>query len=42
MGTRKDTQCLKLRALLAPSGITRYSTDKASVYQRYLPSEQHT
>ena len=42
MGTRKDTQFLKLRALLAPLGITRYYTDKASVYQRYLPSEQHT
>jgi insertion element IS1 protein InsB len=41
MGTRKDTQFLKLRALLAPSGITRYYTDKASVSQRYLPSEQH-
>jgi len=39
---RKDAMFLKLHALRAPFGITRYYTDKASVYQRYLPSEQHT
>ena len=33
---------LKLHALLAPCGITRYYTDKANVYLRYLSSEQHT
>ena len=33
---------LKLKALLAPFGITRYYTDKAGVYQRPLPPAQHT
>ena len=33
---------LQLRALLAPLGISRYYTDKAGVYQRHLPPEQHT
>jgi insertion element IS1 protein InsB len=42
VGTGKDAVFLKLQALLAPFGITRYYTDKASVYQRHLPSEQHT
>ena len=42
MGTRKDAVFLKLRALLAPFGITRYYTDKAGVYQRHLPPEQNT
>jgi insertion element IS1 protein InsB len=42
VGTRKDATFLKLRALLAPFGITRYYTDKAGVYQRQLPPEQHT
>jgi insertion element IS1 protein InsB len=42
VGTRTDAVFLKLQALLAPFGITRYYTDKASVYQRHLPSEQHT
>jgi insertion element IS1 protein InsB len=42
VGTRKDATFLKLRALLVPFGITRYYTDKASVYQRHLPPEQHT
>ena len=36
VGTRKDAVFLKLRALLAPFGITRYSTDKAEVSQRHL------
>jgi insertion element IS1 protein InsB len=42
VGTRKDTVFLKLKALLAPFGITRYYTDKAGVYQRHLPPAQHT
>ena len=42
MGTRKDAVFLKLKALLTPFGITHYYTDKASVYQRHLPPEQHT
>ena len=42
VGTRKDAEFLKLRALLAPLGMTRYYTDKASVYQRHLPPAQHT
>jgi insertion element IS1 protein InsB len=42
VGTRKDTVFLKLKALLASFGITRYYTDKAGVYQRHLPPEQHT
>ena len=42
VGSRKDATFLKLRALLVPFGITRYYTDKAGVYRRPLPSEQHT
>ena len=42
VGTRKDAVFLKLKALLAPFGIIRYYTDKAGVYQRHLPPEQHT
>ena len=42
VGTRKDATFLKLRALLAPFGITRYYTDKAGVYRRHLPPAQHT
>jgi insertion element IS1 protein InsB len=42
VGTRKDAVFLKLRALWAPCGLTRYYTDKAGVYQRHLPPEQHT
>ena len=42
VGPRKDAVFLKLKALLAPFGITRYYTDKAGVYQRHLPPEQHT
>jgi len=41
VGPRKDTVFLKLKALLAPFGITRYYTDKAGVYQRHLPPKQH-
>ena len=42
MGTRKDAVFLKLTTLLAPLGVTNYYTDKAGVYQRHLPPEQHT
>jgi insertion element IS1 protein InsB len=42
MGTRKDAVFLKLKALLAPSGITHYYTDQAGVYRRHLPPTQHT
>ena len=42
IGFRKDATFLKLQALLAPFGITRYCTDRASVYRRYLPPAQHT
>ena len=42
VGTRKDEVFLKLRALLASFGITRYYTDTAGVYQRHLPPAQHT
>ena len=42
VGTRKDAVFLKLKALLAPFGITRYYTDKAGVYRRHLPPAQHT
>jgi len=42
VGTRTDVVCLKLRAVLTPFRITRYYTDKASVYPRHLPPAQHT
>jgi insertion element IS1 protein InsB len=42
IGTRKDAVFLKLQALLAPFGITRYYTDKGGAYRRHLPPEQHT
>jgi insertion element IS1 protein InsB len=42
VGTRKDATFRELQALLAPFGITRCYTDKAGVYQRQLPPEQHT
>jgi len=42
VGTRKDAEFLKLRALLAPLGIEHYYTDKAGVYQRHPPPAQHT
>ena len=37
VGIRKDAEFLKLRALLAPSGITRYYTDKAGIYEGRRP-----
>jgi insertion element IS1 protein InsB len=42
VGTRKDAVFLKLKTLLAPLGITHYYTDKAGIYRRHLPPEQHT
>jgi len=42
VGPQKDTVFLKLKALLASFGITRYYTDRAGVSQRHLPPEQHT
>ena len=42
VGTRQEATFLKLKALLAPFGITRYYTDKAGVYRRHLPPAQHT
>src|SRR5215471_14518830 len=42
VGTRKDAEFRKLHALLAPLGVERYYTDKAGVYRRHLPAEQHT
>ncbi len=42
VGSRKAAVFLKLQALLAPFSITHYYTDKAGVYQRHLPSAQHT
>jgi insertion element IS1 protein InsB len=42
VGTQQDTVFLKLKALLAPFGVTRYYTDKAGVSQRHLPPAQHT
>ena len=41
VGSRKEVTFLKLHALLLPSGITRYYTDKAGVYRRHLSPEQH-
>jgi insertion element IS1 protein InsB len=41
VGTRKDTEFLKLRDLLTPFCLTHYYTDKAGVYQRHLPPVQH-
>jgi insertion element IS1 protein InsB len=37
IGARKDATFLKLKALLASFGITRFYTDKAGVYRRHLP-----
>ena len=42
VGTRKDSEFLKLYALLGPLGITRYYTDKAGVYRRHLLPAQPT
>src|SRR5499425_1825882 len=41
-GRRKDTVFLKLKALLEPFGITRYSTDGWGAYERHIEAEKHT
>ena len=41
-GRRQDTVFLKLKALLAPLGITRYFTDGWGAYERHVEAEQHT
>jgi insertion element IS1 protein InsB len=40
-GRRKDTVFLRLQALLAPFGITRYSTDGWGTYERHVDEAQH-
>jgi insertion element IS1 protein InsB len=40
-GRRKDEVFLKLKALLAPFGITRYYTDYYGAYTRHLDAEEH-
>jgi insertion element IS1 protein InsB len=42
VGTRKEAEFLKLRALRSSVGLTHYYTDKAGVYQGHLPRERHT
>ena len=41
-GRRQDEVFLKLKALLAPFGITRYYTDYWGAYTRHLDAEEHT
>ena len=41
-GRRKDEVFLKLKALLEPCGITRYSTDGWGAYERHLDPEPHS
>ena len=40
-GRRKDEVFLKLKALLAPFGITRYYTDHWGAYERHLDHQEH-
>jgi insertion element IS1 protein InsB len=40
-GRRKDEVFLKLKALLAPFGITRYYTDSWGAYTRHLDADEH-
>ena len=40
-GRRQDDVFLQLKALLAPFGITRFSTDGWGAYERHLDAEQH-
>jgi insertion element IS1 protein InsB len=40
-GRRQDDVCLKLQPLLAPFGLTRFSTDGWGAYERHLDAEQH-
>jgi insertion element IS1 protein InsB len=41
-GRRKADVFLRLKALLEPFGITRFSTDGWGTYQRQVAPEQHT
>jgi insertion element IS1 protein InsB len=41
-GRRKDTVFLELQGLLAPFGITRFSTDGWGAYERHIDPEQPT
>src|SRR5499426_3103249 len=41
LGRRKDEVFLKLKALLAPFGITRYYTDYWGAYTRHLDPDEH-
>jgi insertion element IS1 protein InsB len=41
-GRRKDKVFLRLKALLEPFGITRYSTDGWGTYERHVDAEHHT
>ena len=41
-GRRTDDVFLRLKALLAPCGITRYDTDGWGPYERYVDAEHHT
>jgi len=40
-GRRKEAVFLKLKALLEPFGITRYSTDSWGAYTRHLDADAH-
>lgn len=40
-GRRKDEVLLKLKALLAPFGITRYYTDYWGAYTRHIEADAH-
>jgi insertion element IS1 protein InsB len=40
-GQRKATVCLRLKALLAPLGLTRYYTDGWGTYARHVETEKH-
>ena len=41
LGTHTDTVFLQLKQLLAPCGISRFSTDDWGTYQRHLNPEPH-
>jgi len=41
LGRRQDDVFLQLPQLLAPFGITRFSTDGWGAYERHLAAEQH-
>ena len=40
-GRRQDDVFLQLQQLLAPFGITKFSTDSRGAYERHLDAEQH-